>query len=188
MSNGPNDDGTSRASSKHLERLETMRRKRLAFDMRVNQSMSYRAIADAMTAQGDPVSEATIRIWIKEESVYALPQEDIEELRQHEAAKIDASENRILHSMAMLREQAERRLNEGALNINEELKLLRSFEETLNNIRKQRAQLLGTNRPIKVEHTHKVTTEFDEEVEALVALASGGGMVMSMPDDVYEEA
>ncbi len=129
------------------------------------------------------VSMSTVRTWIKEMTQTYLPQEEIEELRAMEADSLDASEHRILTCMGLLIDIIEARTRE-SLPVGHQMEQMAGFEDRLNNVRKQRALLLGLNVPVKVNHAVTVRTEFDAEVEELTSLLLNGGDLLSGPDDV----
>lgn len=165
-----------------VEHAETIAKKRRACELRIYQSVSYQKIADEFG-----VSVSTVRNWIREATVTMLPKEEADELRQHELAKIDASEHQSLQAMALLGQSAEQRAQEGKP-IDDELECLRRWQETLKGLRHQRAQLLGLNVPVTVNHRIKIRTEFDAEVEALVSDLLGGGTLFTTPDEVDNDA
>lgn len=167
----------SPSDKKTLERLETVRKKRAALELRLKKA-SYRAIADELG-----VSVSTVTIWVREMTVQMLPQEDIEQLRAQEAASWDESERRLLAMIDMLAETAATHKAEH-VPFTHLLDQIASFESQLANVRKQRAMLLGLNAPVSVKHAHTVRTEFDAEVEGLVSDLLGGGTVLSDPSEV----
>ncbi len=167
----------SPSDAKTLERLETVRKKRTALEMRLKK-LSYREIADELG-----VSVSTVTIWVKEMTVTMLPQEEIEQLRIQEAASWDASEQRLLTMLGMVAEVAAEHKEEGKP-FTHLLEQITSLETQLANVRKQRALLLGLNAPVSVKHAHTVRTEFDAEVEGLVSDLLGGGTVLSDPSEV----
>lgn len=173
---------SSPTDAKQLELLETVRKKRAALEARLRKE-SYRSIADRLG-----VSVGTVRTWVKEMTQTMLPQEEVEELRAQEAASLDASEARITMLMEMVAEEAANRKQEG-MSVDPQVERMQQLETSLNNVRKQRALLLGLNTPVAVKHNITVRTEFDAEVEALTADLLGGGNVMSTPDmvDVGED-
>jgi hypothetical protein len=158
-----------------VERIEVWRKKRRALELRLAK-VSYRAIAEELDIQ-----VGTAHAWVKELTAIELPQEDMEEIRTHEADGYDASEQRLLGLMSMVAEQAQRKKDEG-LSTDEEVKRIESLERTLMDVRKQRALLLGINRPTLVKHNVTVRNVLDEEIEALVSELSGGGNIMSDPE------
>ena len=160
-----------------LELLESVRKRRRACELRLNK-VAYRVIADELG-----VSIGTVRSWVKESIVTMLPQEEAEVLRTMEAAGYDRDEHRALECINMLATQAARKQEENE-NIAEELEAIRRWQEHVNSLRKQRALLLGLNRPVKVEHALTVRSEFDAEVEALVSELAGGGKLLSTPDNL----
>ncbi len=173
---------TTPDSAKGVELLETVRKKRAALEARLRK-VPYRVIADDLD-----VSVATVRFWVKEMTQTYLPQEDIEELRAQEANSYDESERRIQTMMEMVAREGQRREAEG-LSIDAQVERMQQLENTLTNVRKQRALLLGLNTPVQVKHNVTVRTEFDAEVESLVSDLLGGGNVMTDPElvDVGEE-
>jgi hypothetical protein len=158
-----------------VERIEVWRKKRRALELRLAK-VSYRAIAEKLDIQ-----VGTAHAWVKELTAIELPQEDMEEIRTHEADGYDASEQRLLGLMSMVAEQAQRKKDEG-LSTDEEVKRIESLERTLMDVRKQRALLLGINRPTLVKHNVTVRNVLDEEIEALVSELAGGGNIMSDPE------
>lgn len=173
---------TSPDSPQGIELLETVRKKRAALEARLRKE-PLRKIAD-----DNGVSVTTVRFWIKEMTQTMLPQEELEELRAMEADSLDGSEHRILTAMGIIIDTIEKR-KEDDLPIGHQLEQLAMFEDRLNGVRKQRAQLLGLNVPVAVKHNISVKTEFDAEVEELNALLLGGGNLVSTPEmvDLGEE-
>ncbi len=167
----------SRHDAKQIELLETTRKKRAALEARLRKE-SYRSIADNLG-----VAVGTVRLWVAEMTQTMLPQEEITELRAQEASSLDESEKRILTAIGLVIDVIEERSRE-RLPVGHQLEQLAGFEDRLNNVRKQRAQLLGINVPVKVNHAVTVRTEFDAEVEELTSLLLNGGDLLSGPDDV----
>lgn len=163
--------------NKDIERNEVWNKKRRALELRLAKA-SYRAIADELD-----INVATAHQWVRELTAIQLPAEDMEDLRAHEAAGWDASEQRLMGLIKMMADQAVYRLNENpSAHVGTEAARIESLERTLADIRKQRAMLLGINRPTLVKHNVTIRNVFDEEIEALVAELSGGGNIMSPPD------
>lgn len=167
-----------------IERTEVWRKKRRALELRLAK-VSYRAIASELD-----INVATAHQWVRELTAIELPQEEMEQVRAHEAAGWDGSEQRLMGLMQMMAEQAQRKLdNDPNADVSHEATRVESIERTLADIRKQRALLLGINKPTLVKHNVTIRNEFDEEIEALVAELSGGGNIMSDPEmvDVGDE-
>lgn len=80
-----------------IELAAEARRKQDAFDMRVRQSLSYRQIAEHFG-----VSVNVILEWVKEARAWLLPIEEADEVRLHEADKIDRDENLTLQMLEMV--------------------------------------------------------------------------------------
>lgn len=160
-----------------VEPVELLRMKRECMNLRLK-SWGYMALADKFG-----VSVPTIRNWLTEMTLYCLPETEIEELRAQEAAKIDADELTANQAIEMLMVQGTE-IREHGGNVADTLEAIRKWEEFKANLRKQRAIMLGLNRPVMVSHVHKIRTEFDEEIEALVAELAGGGKLLSTPDQV----
>lgn len=162
---------------RELEALEVVRKKRACLEGRLRKE-SYASLSDRLG-----VSVPTVRVWVKEMTQTMLPQEEIEELRAQEAAGYDRSEALTNTIIEMAMREGAQREREGlsTLVIQDQLAKL---NQQLNDIRKARALLLGMNVPAKVEHKVTVRTEFDAEVESLVADLLGGGMVLTQPDFV----
>lgn len=158
-----------------IERVEIYRKKRRALDLRLGK-VPYRAIAEELG-----INVATAHAWVKEMTAITLPPEDMEEIRQHEADGYDASEARLLGLMGMVAEQAQRKKDANE-STDEEVKRIESLERTLMDVRRQRALLLGINKPTLVKHNVTVRNVLDEEIEALVSELSGGGNIMSDPE------
>lgn len=163
-----------------IESAELLRKKKRALDLRLR-SMSYAAIAEEIG-----VSVMTARAYVQEATVTYLPPEETEELRTHELAKIDADEEMSNKAIEMLIAQGQRVANEGG-SITDVVEAIRRWQDSRRELRKQRAMLLGLNKPVLVEHMHKVKTDYDEEIESLVSELTGGGKVMSLPEDVILE-
>lgn len=160
--------------------METAKKRRQALEMRL-ESKSYRDIADAIG-----VAIPTARLYVREGIQAYLPEEQLEDLRAMEVGKIDTDEEHAVLCIRMLLTQAQRRQADQQ-NIDGELEGIRKWKDTLMNLRKQRALLLGLNKPVQVLHAHKIRTEYDEEIESLVAELSGGGKLLSNPDEVLSE-
>lgn len=165
---------------KDIERLELWNKKRRALELRLGKA-SYVKIADELS-----ISVATAHQWVRELTAIQLPQDDMDDLRAQEAAGYDASEERLLGLMAMLAAQAQRKLDatKGLGDVTAETQRIESIERTLADVRKQRAMLLGLNKPTLVKHNVTIRNVFDEEIEALVAELAGGGNIMSDPEMV----
>ena len=160
-----------------IEQVEKWNKKRKALELRLGKA-SYRAIAQELG-----ISVQTAHQWVRELTAIELPQEEMEEIRTHEADGYDASEQRLLGLMGMVAEQAQRKKDNNE-STDEEVKRIESLERTLMDVRRQRALLLGINKPTLVKHNVTVRNVFDEEIEALVSELSGGGNIMSDPDMV----
>lgn len=162
-------------TERQLERMEIWKKKRRALELRLGKA-SYRAIATELD-----INVATAHQWVRELTATELPPEDMEAIRAHEADGYDASEARLLGLMGMVAEQAQRKKDDG-LSTDAEVKQIESLERTLMDVRRQRALLLGINKPTLVKHNVTVRNVFDEEIEALVSELSGGGNIMSDPE------
>ncbi len=165
-------------TQQQIEAIERARKRQRAARLRVYESWSYQSIADELG-----VSLATARAWVREETAVMLPKEETDELRNHQVAKIDDSERTAHLAIQMLKVEAQRR-QRLEMDVSRIVDDLRKWQEMLANLRKERATLLGLNLPIKVEHSGKVNITFDEEVESLVSEMLGGGVLMSLPDEV----
>lgn len=160
-----------------IERVEVWNKKRRALELRLAKA-SYRAIADELD-----INVATAHQWVRELTAIQLPQDEMDDLRAHEASSYDDSEARLLGLMSMVAEQAQRKRDEDKP-VDNEVARIESIERTLMDVRKQRALLLGMNRPTLVKHNVTIRNVFDEEIELLVSELSGGGNVMSDPEMV----
>lgn len=49
------------------------------------------------------------------------------------------------------------------------------------------AKLAGADRPIQVEHKHRVLDSMDAEIEELLAMSVGGGVIQSDPTEILED-
>lgn len=161
-----------------LEHSETLRRKRRAYQARVYESKSLAAIGDELG-----VSPNTVLSWVREMMVINLPPEEEEHLRQVDVAKIDRDEENAMFARELLKYEGQRRMELGK-DISDVIESMRRWDERLAALRQERAKLLGLNKPIAVRHTHVVRTEFDEEIEELVSALSGGGVIMTLPDEI----
>lgn len=160
-----------------VESVEVLRKKRECMQLRLK-SWSHTSLADHFN-----VSISTISNWLTEMTLYCLPETEIEELRTQEAAKIDADELTANQAIDMLVKQGAYLQAQG-LSVTDTLDSIRKWSEFKSNLRIQRAKMLGLNKPVLVSHVHKVRTDFDEELEALVAELAGGGKLLSTPDQV----
>ncbi len=158
-----------------VERVEVWRKKRRALELRLAK-VPYRAIAKELDS-----NVASVHQWVKELTAIDLPPEDMEAIRAPEADGYDASEARLLGLMGLVAEQAQRKKDDG-LSTDAEVKQIESLERTLMDVRRQRALLLGINKPTLVKHNITVRNVLDEEIEALVSELSGGGNIMSDPE------
>lgn len=160
-----------------VEAADLVRKKKRALELRLR-SMSLRSIAEELGS-----NPMTVRDWIKEATLTYLPEEETEQLRIQEAAKIDADEEIANKALEMLAAEGARLTALGGSTM-EVIEAMRRWNETKANLRKQRALMLGINKPVLVAHTHKVTTEYDAELESLVSDLAGGGQLLSLPEDV----
>lgn len=165
-----------------LEHSETLRRKRRAFQARQYESKSFAAIGDELG-----VSANTAQSWVREMSVIMMPLEEEEELRQTEVLRLDKDEYDARQAEQWLINEGMRRDVAGLSNV-DVMEALRRWKQTILDIRKQRALLLGLNKPVKVHHKHVIRDEFDEEIEDLVSQLAGGGTILTKPDDLVEES
>lgn len=165
------------AGDQSLERADTWRKKRRALELRLAKR-SFRAISDELG-----VSLPTVQNWVRECTAIMLPQQELDEVRAHEADNLDQSEHRILTAMQLAAEQAAE-FKEQGLPIPSLIQTISELEKRLSDVRKQRAALLGLNMPVKVNHAVTVRTSYDEEIEALVSELTGGGSLLSGPDMV----
>lgn len=166
---------------REIERAELWSKKRKALEMRLDK-MSYRAIASELG-----VAVPTVSQWVRELTAIELPAEEMEDLRAHEAAGLDESELRIKTMMSIVAERASKRQQDGQA-VGFEVEQLNSLEKTLAEVRKQRALLLGINKPVMVKHNVTIRNVLDDEIEALVSELSGGGNIMSDPERVDIES
>ncbi len=160
-----------------VESIELLRRKKRALELRL-QSKSLRAIGAELG-----VTAKTADAWIREMTITQLPQEETEAVRAHEAAKIDGDEETANRAIEMLINEGTQRQERGETTI-DVLEAIRRWQDTRRELRRQRALMLGLNKPVLVEHTHNINKEFDQEIESLVTDLLGGGKVMSLPEDV----
>ncbi len=165
-----------------VERVEVWNKKRRALELRLAKA-SYRAIADELD-----INVATAHQWVRELTAIQLPPEEMEDLRAHEAAGYDESEQRLLTCLRLMADRV-KEVIAADMHPGAELARMESIERTLMDVRKQRALLLGINRPTLVKHNVTIRNVFDEEIEALVAELAGGGNIMSPADmvDVDDE-
>lgn len=168
--------------NRDIEQVEKWNKKRRALELRLGKA-SYRSIAAELG-----ISVQTAHQWVRELTAIELPQEEMEELRAHEANSYDESEQRLLTCLHLMAERV-REVIAADMHPGAELARMESLERTLMDVRKQRALLLGMNKPTLVKHNVTVRNVFDEEIEALVAELAGGGNIMSPPDmvDVADE-
>lgn len=164
-------------SPKAIELLETARKKRAVLEARLRKE-SLRSISDRMG-----VSVGTVRVWIKEMTQTYLPLEEETELRAQEAAGIDALEANAYTMLDwLMREGARREQNqESTTGIVDQMQRV---QEHITNLKKRRAALLGLDTPVKIKHQVTVRTEFDAEVEELTSWLTGGGNLLTGPDEV----
>lgn len=164
-----------------LEHSETLRRKRRAYQARIYESKSLAAIGDELG-----VSPNTVLNWVREQMVINLPPEEEEHLRQVDVAKIDRDEENAMFARELLKYEGQRRMELGK-DITDVINSMRQWDIQLAALRMERAKLLGLNKPIAVRHTHIVRSEFDEEIEELVSALSGGGHILTLPDELEVE-
>lgn len=159
------------------EAMDVWRKKELALSMRLHKA-SYRSIAEACG-----ISPQTALAWVKEMTAHSLPQDDLEALRAQEVAGLDENEANARTAINMLMRAAARKEDRNEP-ISSELEQIGKWQEQIANIKKQRAQLLGLNIVPIVKHQISVKTEFDAEVEELVAHLTGGGDLLTGPADI----
>lgn len=159
------------------ESMAVYQKKALALELRLRKE-SFRSIA----AQCG-VSPATIINWVKEMTAHALPQDDLDTLRAQEVAGLDELERNAYGAIEMLQVQASRKL-ERSEPVNTELAEIGRWQEQIQSIKKQRATLVGMNIAPIVKHQINVRTDFDAEVEELVAHLTGGGDLLTGPEDI----
>jgi hypothetical protein len=164
-----------------LEHSETLRRKRRAYQARIYESKSLAAIGDELG-----VSANTVLAWVREQMVINLPPEEEEHLRQIDVAKIDRDEENAMFARELLKYEGQRRMRL-EIDMSDVIESMRRWDDQLSKLRQERAKLLGLNKPIAVRHTHIVRSEFDEEIEELVSALSGGGHIMTLPDELEVE-
>lgn len=168
-------------NSDGIDSAETVNKRMRAVDLKVR-AWSYRDIARELG-----VTTNTVISWVREELQRSVPPESREDLRRVEQERWDKSERRMEEMNDFIKAAGAERVKAGADPGDVAVWLadeLRKQEQIIHNIRVARAKLLGTNAPLQVSHTHKVRKEFDEEIEALVSELTGGGAVVSMPDEV----
>lgn len=163
--------------SRDVEPVELLRMKRECMHLRLK-SWSHASLADRFG-----IAPSTVKAWLTEMTLYCLPETETEELRAQEAAKIDADELTANQAIDMLIEQG-RRITEANGNVAETLEAIRRWEQFKHDLRNQRAKMMGLNKPVQVLHAVKIRTEFDAEIETLVAELLGGGKLLSTPDQV----
>ncbi len=164
-----------------IEQIETLRRKRAAFDMRQT-GMSYRLIAEHFG-----VHTMTAHNWIREVTQMVLPVDTVEELRIMDVDKIDADEYRTNQMLEWLMQDAQRRVDAGeVVNTGQLATDINKHQQHLQALRKERAKLLGLEKPIKILHEHELTQPYDKQMEDLVAQLAGGSGLLSNPDEVLD--
>lgn len=165
-----------------LELISDAARRKYALAQRLKK-VPYREISEELG-----VSVPTISQWVKEETAIFLPQPEADELRAQELANIDRDERRAEDVISLLKEQG-RRWTEERKDVTAIIQEIRLWQDLIRKLRIDRANLLSLHAPLHVKHTHTVRTEFDQEIEALVAEMSvvdgyAGGAVLSKPEDV----
>jgi hypothetical protein len=160
-----------------LEASETARKKLRAVELYLG-FMSYRKIGVELG-----VSAPTVCRWIKEMLLEVVPVDAIEEIRQREVDQLDRIANSTENLIMTMAQVNDTRVTEGEPLmygpddfIKANLSLIR--------VQERRAKLLGLDKPVIVSHVHKVRSEFDAEIEALVAEFTGGGKVVTQPDEL----
>lgn len=164
-------------ANRDVESVDKWNKKRRALELRLGK-VSYRAIAAELD-----ISVQTAHQWVRELTAIQLPPEEMDDLRAHEASSYDDSEARLLGMMSMIAEQAQRKRDENKP-VDSEVARIESIERTLMDVRRQRALLLGMNKPTLVKHNVTVRNVLDEEIEALVSELTGGGNIVSDPEMV----
>lgn len=172
---------TLRSESREIEAAEKARMKREAFLLRVRDSYTYADIASSFG-----VDPSTIRTWVKEMSLIMLPEDELEEARAMNVYRIDTDEAQANKMIARLATMADSYQAEGK-DVMVLVMEIRRWHERKEALRKERALIMGLNRPVKVEHMHRIKTEFDQEIEDLVASLAGGGILQSTPEEIWED-
>jgi hypothetical protein len=132
------------------------------------------------------VPTTTVRRWVHDMMPEVVPTDDLELLRTRDAEALDGL-TRGYHQLLVQME----RVNETRVDSDEPL--LYGADEfakvgaQLVRVQERRAKLLGLDKPVLVTHTHKIRTEFDQELESLVSELAGGGHVVTLPDEIDEE-
>lgn len=169
------------SESREIEQLERARMKREAFVLRVEKSYPYTHIAEYLG-----ISPPTAKQWVAEMSIMLMPEDELEELRNMNAYRIDTDEAQASEMITKLAKLADELQADGKDVMNVVMEI-RRWQERKADLRKERALVMGLNKPVKVEHLHKVKTEFDQEIEDLVASLSGGGLLQTTPEDIWED-
>jgi DNA-binding transcriptional regulator LsrR (DeoR family) len=168
--------------TKELERQETLRKKRECFDLYVNQKLPYRVIAERMN-----LSILTVRRYVQELILLNIPEEDIEELRRIDIDGYLHSERLCLKSIELVTSQIDAKVAANETVDSKVVELLSKLNDQLVSIRKARAMLLGMNKPVLVSHAVAVRVQYDEKLESLVSELTGGGTLLSGPEDLYDQ-
>lgn len=128
------------------EAPQSVRRKRdpalreKAFKLRVEQSLSYRAIGDQLG-----IDLQTVRNWIHQE-LEKLPTENVDEIRRHELDRLDRAMNKVQDAIDNM-----------AYNVDDLVKLVNA----LLRIQERRSKFLGLDAPTRADITMTEVTQED---------------------------
>lgn len=132
------------------------------------------------------VAPGTARKWVMDLMPDVVPTDDLELLRTRDAEALDGL-TRGYHQLLIDMERV------NATRVDAAEPLLYGADDfakvgaQLVRVQERRAKLLGLDKPVLVTHTHKIRTEFDQELESLVSELAGGGHVVTLPDEIDEE-
>jgi DNA-binding Lrp family transcriptional regulator len=171
------------AANKELEQLATVRLKRDCFDLHVNKKVPYRSIADQFG-----ISTTTVQRYVREMIQLNIPDDDLEDLRKVDIDGYMHSEQLTLKSIHLITTQMDDAIKRDVPIDPKLVELLAKLNDQLVSIRKARAMLLGMNKPVLVNHAVAVKVEFDEKMESLVSELTGGGTLLSGPENLLNES
>lgn len=167
--------------SREIELLEKAQLKRDVWLLRVEKSWTYAQIAMQYN-----IGTTTVVSYVKEVSAMLMPEDELEEARNMGSYRIDTDEATATQMIEKLAKMADE-LQSNGKDVMHIVVEIRRWQERKAELRKERALLLGLNKPVKVEHMHRIKTEFDQEIEDLVASLSGGGLIQTTPEDIWED-
>ena len=153
-----------------------------AFILRTEKRMPVYRIAQHLG-----VSEQTVTRWIREYVSSSIPHETVEDLRRMEVLNLEQLEARAIR----LIEEAEKPVIDNVTGEpiglrDEDVAIILKAQDQLVAISNRKSKLMGLDAPTKVLHGAAVRTDYDFELEKIVGELSGGGALLTGPEEVLE--